>query len=102
MNPSLDDWNVECEPVGQCGYFFYHEGSRELPFVWEYGGDGVIVIVRFEQPDKLPLRYLWAVERRREILERVAQEVIRQRAPTCVADIDEQSLCIYVKEKDAA
>ena len=102
MNPSLDDWSVECKPFGQHGYFFYHERSRELPFYWEYGGGDVVVIIRFEEPAKFSLRYPWAVEHKREILGRVAQEVIRQQAPTCRADIDEQGLCIYVREKVAA
>ena len=79
MNTSADDWSFECKPSGQDGYFFYHEGSREIPFYWEYGGDDVLVIVRITEPDKFDLRYPWAAGRRHEIFERVAQELIRGR-----------------------
>ncbi len=100
MNPSPSDWSVECKPSGRDGYFFYHEDSREIPFCWEYGGGDTVVIVRIDEPAKFGLRYPWAIERKVEILERVAQEVVRQRAPSCVAVIDEPSLCVYVREKN--
>ena len=101
MNTRTDDWSVECKPSGQHGYVFYHEGAHELPLYWEYGGGEVIVIVGFAEPDKFALRHPWAVERRREILERVAEELVRQQAPGCRFEIDEPSLCIYVREKIA-
>jgi hypothetical protein len=101
MKTSTEDWGVECKPSGQHGYVFYHEGAHELPLYWEYGGGDVIVIVRFDEPDKFALGYPWAVKRKREILERVAGELIRQQAPGCRSEIDEESLCIYVREKIA-
>ncbi len=76
MKPSSDDWSFESKPIGQYGYFFYHEGSPEIPFYWEFGGGDVVLIIRIEEPNKFGLRYPWAVERRREIFERVAQELI--------------------------
>ena len=101
METSANDWSFECQPAGRDGFFFYHEGSREIPFYWEYGGSDVLVIVRILEPDKFDLRYPWAATRRREIFERVAQELIRGR-PTCRTEIDDESFCIYVKEKVAA
>src|SRR5262245_38971921 len=98
MNSSTQDWSVECKPSGRDGYIFYHEGSHELPFYWEYGGGNVVVIVRFDEPDRFAARYPWAAERRREILERLAQELIRRQATNCTAEIDEPGLCIYIKE----
>ena len=100
MKTSADDWSFECKPFGRDGYFFYHEGSRELPFYWEMGGGDVVVIVRIDEPDKFGLRFPWAVERRREIFERVAQELIRK-SPDCTAEIDDQRFCIYVKRPAA-
>ena len=97
MPPSTEKWSVECEPVGKSGYVFYHEGSRELPLYWEYGGGDVVVIVRADDPSKFWMRHPWIAGREREILERVAAEVVRQRAPSCRADIDEKAFCIYVK-----
>ncbi len=99
MTPSAEKWSVECEPVGQSGYFFYHEGSRELPLYWEYGGEDVVVIVRADDPSKFTIRYPWIIGREREILGRVAGEVVRQRAPTCKAEIDEKGFSIYVREQ---
>ena len=99
MNSSTQDWRVECKPSGRDGYVFYYEGSQELPFYWEYGGGNVVVIARFDEPDKFAVRYPWAAGRRREILERLAQELIRQQAPSCTAEIDEHGLCICIKEK---
>jgi hypothetical protein len=92
MKKSSSNWNVECKPSGREGYIFYHEGTQEIPFYWEYGGGDVIAIVRFVEPDK------FAIERRREILERVAQELIRQQAPASRSEIDEQNLSIYIRE----
>lgn len=102
MNGSLVEWSLEFKPIGRDGYLFYHEGSHELPLYWEYGGGSVVLIVRFDEPDKLALRYPWAVERRREILGRVAQEIVRQRAPDCRAEIDEKAFCIHIKEDVAS
>src|SRR5215471_14630518 len=99
MTPSAEKWTVECDLAGQGGYFFYHEGSRELPLYWEYGGGGVVVIVRADEPTKFTMRHPWIIGREREILGRVAGEVVRQRAPTCRAEIDEKSFSIYVREQ---
>jgi hypothetical protein len=101
MKTPMEDWSVECRLSGQHGYVFYHEGGHELPFYWEYGGGDVIVIVRFDGPDTFALRHPWAAERKRAILERVAREIVRQQAPGCRSEIDEQSLCIYFREKVA-
>src|SRR5579864_5652172 len=101
MKTPASDWSVECKPAGQQGYVFYHEVEHELPFYWEYGGGDFVVVVRFDEPDKFALRHPWAVQRKREILERVARELVRQQAPGCRAEIDEHSLSIYIKERIA-
>jgi hypothetical protein len=97
--PSAENWSVECEPAGQCGYFFYHEDARELSFYWEYGAGDVVVIVRADDPTRLTTRHPWIIGREREILQRVADEVVRRRAPTCTAEIDEKTFSIYVREQ---
>jgi len=98
---TTSEWSFECKPSGRDGYCFYHEAARELPFYWEYGGSDIIIIVRFDQPDKFALKYPWAVKRKREILERMAQELIRQQAPGCTAKIDERNICIEIRQKGA-
>ncbi len=100
MKTSTDDWSFECKPCGRDGYFFYHEGSRELPFYWEYGGGDVVVIVGIDEPGTFFLRFPWAVERKHEIFDRVAQALLR-RSPDCTTEIDHEGLCIYVKTPDA-
>jgi hypothetical protein len=57
------------------------------------------VIVRADDPSKIIVRHPWITGREREILERVAGEVIRRRAPSCRAEIDEKGFCIYVREQ---
>ncbi len=100
MKSSSNDWRVECETFGRDGYFFYHEDSRQLPFCWEIGGGDVVGIVRIDEPDKFCLRYPWAIERKREIFERMAQGIIRH-APDCTTEINHEKLCIYVKRLTA-
>src|SRR5437899_5989747 len=97
MKDSSTDWNVECKPSGRDGYLFYHEASREIPFYWEYGGGDVVVIVRLDEPSTWDRQYPWAIARKHEIFERVAHEIIRQQAPACRADIDDEEACTYVR-----
>ena len=44
--------------------------------------------------------YPWAAGRRLEVMERVAGEAIRQKAPRCRADLDPRSGCIRLREGD--
>jgi len=99
MEDSTQTWSLECKPFGQSGYVFYNEGSRELPLYWEYGGGDTIAIVRVEEPEKLGVRFPWAVGRERVILERIARELVRQQAPGSRTELDERNLAIYVREQ---
>ena len=92
-------WSVEYHPTGREGYLFYHEESRSIPFYWELGGGAVLLIVRFDEPGKFVVRYPWTAARRKEILTRLSQEIIRQKTPGCNAEIDEQNICIYIREQ---
>ncbi len=84
---------------GRSGYLSYQEGLRSIPFYWEFGGGDVVAIIWVGEHSDWERQYSWAVARKREILGRVAQEVVRQRAPTCKADIDEKGGYIYVREQ---
>ena len=57
------------------------------------------MIVRADDPSKFTMRHPWIIGREREILERVAGEVVRRRAPTCRAEIDGKDFAIYVREQ---
>ena len=96
MEDSDQIWSLDSRPSGQSGYVFYHEGSRELPLYWEYGGGDTIAIVSVEEPEKLGAKFPWAVGRERVILERI---LVRQQAPGSLTEIDARDLAIYVREQ---
>ena len=83
---------------GRDGYVGYYEGPHAASFYWEFGGDDVVVILHVGPSSEWSAQYPWAADRRRQILERVSQEVIRQRAPRCKADIDAAGGYIYFRE----
>ena len=98
---SSDQWSVEIVESGRSGSIAYRESGGFISFYWEFGGGDTAAIISVDDFAVWSTRYPWAMERRREILERVSQEVIRQKAPTCRGDIDEQSRYIYIREPAA-
>jgi len=85
------DWRVEIPTGGRDGYVSYYEGLHATSFYWEFGGGDVVVILH------TGLSSPWS-SRQREMMERVIQEVIRQRAPACKPDIDEAGGYVYFRE----
>ena len=83
---------------GRDGHVGYYEGSRAASFYWEFGGGDVVAVLYVGPASGWSRQHPWAAGRQREILERVTQEVIRQRTPTCKADIDETGGYIYFRE----
>ena len=77
MHP-LPEWRVEIEEHGRSGLIRYLEPGAVAEFHWEFGGDGVVAVIRPVDAAR------WAGERR--VLHRVAAEVIRQKAPACTAE----------------
>jgi hypothetical protein len=100
-NPASEQWSVEVVENGRSGSVAYCENARCISFDWEFGGGDTVAIIWTESSAVWSTRHPWAVERRREILERVAHEVVRQKAPTCRADIDDQKGYIYIREPAA-
>lgn len=90
-NSKPTDWRVEMPIDGRSGVISYHEGSQVATFDWEFGGGKTVAIIYIGKASEWSQRYPWAASRRQKILERVKQEVIKQRAPTCQADFDEQA-----------
>ena len=77
---------------GRDGDVRYAEGAlRAINGYWEFGGNDVVTIVSMGSRMEWERSQAWALERRAAILRFVADEVIRQRAPTCSAEIDEES-----------
>jgi hypothetical protein len=96
-----DNWKVEIQNSGKSGNIFYEEGSQCFDFYWEFGGaPGIVLIIWSPEPSDWDEKIPWASGRRDEILNRVAQEVIRQRAPNCVPDIHTRSGVFYIREKN--
>lgn len=82
---------------GRDGRVRYHEGLHTMDGYWAFGGNEVVTIVSMGARDEWRRQHPWALDRRSDILRFVANEVIRMRAPTCAADIDEESGTILVK-----
>lgn len=91
------DWRVEIVQSGRSGSVNYQEPSGSISFYWEFGGGDAVAIISVGNSAAWSSRYPWAAERRREILERVAHEVVRQKAPTSRADIDDANGYIYIR-----
>jgi hypothetical protein len=77
---------VSIDTRGRAGTVTYREAGNELVCHWEFGGD-VVAIVQCGDGDRWRA-YPWALPRRTAILRFVADEVVRQQAPTCRAEID--------------
>lgn len=74
---------------GRDGHVEYTEGlSRTIRGYWEFGGQDVIVIISMGSQREWENAHAWVGDRRGGILRTIADEVIRQRAPTCKAEID--------------
>jgi len=99
MHQPPESWSVECTPSGRDGFLFYHEGSQEIPFYWEYGGGDIIAIIRFTEPKEFNRRHPWAASQKEAILKRVAEELVRQQAPTGRAELDYATLTIFLREQ---
>lgn len=88
---------------GRDGHVAYSEGLlHSINGYWEFGGNDVVAIVSMGSLEEWRRHQPWALERRASILRFVAQEVVRQRAPTCTPDIDAEKGVILLKGTTAA
>lgn len=77
---SRNEWRVDITQSGHYGDATYMEGGSAAGFGWEFGGSVLVVI-------DVPSELQWSnsipfpLNRRRQIAERVATELIRQKAP---------------------
>ena len=75
-------YQVVIRVKGRCGDIIYSEEGIKAEFYWEFGG-GVLVIIDIPSESHWVNELKFPVSRRKEIAERVAREVIRQKAPNC-------------------
>jgi hypothetical protein len=84
---------------GRDGSVEYGDGPRSITGYWTFGGADVVAIVSMGSADEWQRSHAWAMDERSSILRFVADEVIRRRAPTCTAEIDEQSGTILLRQR---
>jgi len=85
------NWSVTIKEDGPGGSIVYAEGQNKISFTWEFSGGNSVAMIWGPKEDKWAANYAWAAERRAEIFERVAQEAIKQKAPSCQFKIDLKS-----------
>jgi hypothetical protein len=76
---------------GRAGTVVYREDGNRLDCHWEFGGGEVVAIVQCGDAEHWARHHPWAHARRPEILRFLADEVTRQKAPDCGAEIDASS-----------
>ncbi len=84
------DWEVQVVEDGRAGSILYREPGHELRFWWEFGGGDAVAVISVGTAEEWERKYPWVGARRAEIIERVANEVILQKAPSCVASLDDR------------
>ena len=88
--PLPNVWTVQIVTKGPYGSVIYQEGSHSASFPWEFGGGNIIAIIHLTPSSEWSEKYPWAAGRRDEIVERMVNDVIRQKAPDCTPSITEQ------------
>lgn len=92
-------WRVEIRENGRCGSIDYLEGADAISFYWEFCGGDTVASIAIGDTSEWDTRHPWATGRRQQIMERIAAEVVRQKAPTCSALIDEQPGWITIQQR---
>lgn len=97
----MDSWRVMTERLGfGSGRIIYEEGGNRAAFEWEPSGVQDSIMVVFGLPvQRWDAELSWTVGRRREVLERIAGEVIRLEAPGGVAEFTDGDTAIVIRRK---
>ncbi len=90
-------WWVEISDNGRSGVVVYHEGVNTISCYWEFCGGDTVASIFIGDISEWNTCYPWAVGRRMDVLMRIAAEVVRQKAPTCSALIEDQLGFISIK-----
>lgn len=92
-------WRVEIRENGRSGSVNYHEAGDKISCYREFRGGDTVASISIGDSSEWDTRHPWAAGRRRQVLERIAAEVVRQKAPTCSALIEEQPGCITIQQR---
>jgi hypothetical protein len=95
---SETQWTVTIEEKGRSGLIRYQEGESSALFYWEFGGGSAVVLISPRDPGQWDQIHPWASGRKAEIMENVARDVCRQKAPACSFKIDADYSCITILE----
>ncbi|MBL7964670.1 MAG: hypothetical protein JNM31_12605 [Flavobacteriales bacterium] len=82
---------------GRSGDVTYTERGRRITGWWEFGGGDAIAIVNMGGAEEWERSHGWAAPHRSAILRFVADEIVRQKAVGCRAEIDEHGGWIEIK-----
>lgn len=82
---------------GRSGSVTYESEGRRITGWWEFAGGDAVAIVHIGSASEWQHGHPWAVAQRAGIMRFVADEVIRQKAGGCRADIDEDGGWITIK-----
>ncbi len=96
--PVLFDRHVDITENGRSGSITYREPDGSLAFYWEFGGADAVVIIQVSDAAIWRSPSPWIAGRHAEILRFVATEAIRQKAPSCRAEINEDKGEILLRQ----
>lgn len=94
--------SVTITQEGRSGAVRYAEGARAIKGYFEFGAGDVVTIISMGSREEWAHGHPWALPERAHILAFVAEEAIRQRAPTCVAEIQEERGDILLRQPPGA
>ena len=92
------DGSVTITGNGRDGAVDYRESAGTLSFYWEFSGGDVVASVRVGNEAEWRTNHPWAVDRRSAIIRFVAAEVVRQKAPSCIPEVDEASGWLHLRQ----
>ena len=84
----MNNAKVTITEDGRSGSVSYTEPGGTISGWWEFAGGDAIAIVNMGSESVWCVQHPWAMDRRADILRSVGDEVVRQKASGCKAEID--------------
>jgi hypothetical protein len=80
---------------GHDGYVIYKDAEGEIPMYFEFGGGDCVVIIQVPSVDERTKKIKRLSAERDAILHFIAQQVVRDKAPTCNYRISGNNIEIF-------